>query len=205
MNWSGIRVGLWIVLWIGAAAALWTEVAVTFVRRWPTRPDLDNGAGALRSRGLDVTMFAIEFDWRPAGEVGLDQHVRLVFPTLAAGPGVYRFWIDRPGDAPSVYVGEAANLRKRMTFYRSPGPQMPKNLRLRDLLTAALLQHSPVTVSIVTEVTVQFDGGTSQPLRLDRHSARLVVEQAAVSALQLASAPGPGPRILDRPGVGEQD
>lgn len=48
-----------------------------------------------------MTTFAIEYDWQPAGDVRLDPRSPL-FPTLAVAPGVYRFWIAGPGDAPSV-------------------------------------------------------------------------------------------------------
>ncbi|WP_158703543.1 GIY-YIG nuclease family protein [Pseudonocardia dioxanivorans] len=47
-----------------------------------------------------------------AGPVTLDDRGDLVFPRLPAGPGVYRLEL-RAADALQVYVGQAANLRRR--------------------------------------------------------------------------------------------
>jgi hypothetical protein len=73
-----------------------------------------------------MTRMTVEFEWQDVGRVSLDEEDRLVFPVLPQVPGLYQFRIESSDDRPSVYVGEAAELRRRMQNYgRRAGGRRP--------------------------------------------------------------------------------
>jgi hypothetical protein len=98
-----------------------------------------------------------------------------------------------------------------MQNYRTPGAGQATNIRLNELLTAALRSGGTVDLSIVTQVVVTLNGEGSRDLALDRRNGRLIAEQAAISAAaveNLADSKDDAPiypRLLDRPGVGEAE
>jgi hypothetical protein len=154
-----------------------------------------------------MTRLTVEFEWQPVGRVTLDSAGRLVFPGLPSKPGLYRFWIEGGDDRPEVYIGEASDLRRRAQHYRTPGPSQTTNVRLNELLKSAVSDGRVVSVMIVTEVTMALDDALPRDLPLDRRSARLIAEQAAITTVSV-DMDGGAPvyaRVLDRPGVGEAE
>lgn len=158
-----------------------------------------------------MTRLTVEFEWQRIGRVGMDSAGSMVFPVLSREPGLYRFWIESSGSRPGVYIGEASDLRRRMQHYRTPGPSQVTNIRVNELLKTAIQDGSVVTLSTITKVTVALDGEEPRDLSLGRRNARLISEQAAIAAAaaeDLSDRPdGPPmyPRLLDRPGVGEDE
>lgn len=97
-----------------------------------------------------------------------------------------------------------------MQHYRTPGVSQTTNIRLNQILTAAIQAGNVVTLSTITKVSVTLDGNVPRDLPLDRRNARLIAEQAAITAAavqNLSDGDGPPifPRLLDRPGVGETE
>lgn len=158
-----------------------------------------------------MTRLAIEFEWQEAGRVTLDAAGGLVFPVLPREPGLYRFWIEGADERPSVYVGEASDLRRRMQHYRTPGVSQATNIRLNELLKTAIAAGSVVALSTLTAVTVTLNEDEPRGLPLNRRNARLVAEQSAIAAAAVQNlsdtddGPPIYPRLLDRPGVGEDE
>ena len=120
---------------------------------------------------------ALRFCWHTIGEVGLDAEGKLAFPRAPAGPGVYRLEVDGP--EPSVYVGEANDLRRRFSHYRNPGPSQWANQRLRSLLTPVMADGGRCRLSVAAEIAF---GVRSQLAELDLRlkAARLLVESSAI-------------------------
>lgn len=125
----------------------------------------------------------VEFLWTPQGEITVEAG-KLRFPDVADRPGVYRFALRAP-EASTTYIGEADRLRRRFLHYRNPGPTQRTNQRLNEAMTALLQAGGAVTLSTVTEATIEIDG---QRLHADlsRKSCRLLVENAALVAAQEA-------------------
>ena len=63
-----------------------------------------------------------------------------------AGPAVYRWlpFLNTPGDTQRVYIGEAANLARRVYHYLNPGPTQQTTIRIRALMDAVLVQGMQV-------------------------------------------------------------
>jgi hypothetical protein len=120
---------------------------------------------------------SLAFRWEPIGRVSIDEMGKPVFPQAAATPGVYRFEID--GDKALVYFGEAADLRRRFSHYRSPGPSQQTNLRIRDLFCRALNASGQGEVSLAH--VISFDA-TERTAHLDLRlkAARVLIESAAI-------------------------
>jgi hypothetical protein len=60
-------------------------------------------------------------------------------------------------------------------------------------------------LQIVTAASLVLDDASPRPLKLDRKSNRLIVENAAIAAIGAAydESPSSTPRLLNRTGVGE--
>jgi hypothetical protein len=60
--------------------------------------------------------------WSPVGELGRDEAGDLVFPSVPAEPGIYRFLIQDGTGVTAGYVGQAAkSLAERFNLYRTRG------------------------------------------------------------------------------------
>lgn len=60
--------------------------------------------------------------WRPVGQLSVDKPGDLVFPPVAAVPGIYRFMIVDSTGVIAGYIGQAAkSLATRFSLYRSRG------------------------------------------------------------------------------------
>jgi hypothetical protein len=132
---------------------------------------------------LDVQ---VRMRWHRPAAVTLDDAGRLLFPLLPHSPGIYRLTLaDAPGQVRSqVYVGESENLRRRTGHYRRPGPTQQTSLRINALLREHLQQGGSVTVAVATSATVA-TVGTAQDLSLNRKTARVLAEHAALAMIYL--------------------
>ena len=98
--------------------------------------------------------------WRPVGQLGRDEGGDLVFPSVAAEPGIYRFLIRDDNGVVAGYIGQAAkSLAKRFSLYRTRGrrPSYPleKKTTSRNALRliAELQAGHSVSVAVVDRVT----------------------------------------------------
>jgi hypothetical protein len=125
--------------------------------------------------------------WLESGHLSLDSGGMLTFPTLVAGPGLYRLTMPAtPPDRTRVYIGETSDLRRRMTVnYRSPDRTQQTNLRVNALLRDHLSRGGRVELATATQATVHLTAHT-QPLDLTIKSGRLLAESAAVVSALLA-------------------
>ena len=105
--------------------------------------------------------------WKPVGLITMDDAGDLVFPSVPAVPGVYRFTIKEGAEAEIVaeYVGQAAvSLVQRFSGYRRRGrkPALPleKKTTSRNArkIIDALLSGQVVSVAIVDDRAVAPDG-----------------------------------------------
>ena len=123
----------------------------------------------------------VDFSWREVDEIQTDAG-KLRFPDVPEAPGVYRFDLGK-----TVYVGEADRLRRRFQHYRTPGPSQATNVRLNTLMLRLLREGGAVAVCIVASVSIEVDGQRSA-LDLGHKAARLLVENAALTAARLDGA-----------------
>lgn len=122
---------------------------------------------------------AVDFAWRDVGSIRVEAG-RLRFPDVPESSGVYRFDLGR-----TVYIGETDRLRRRFQHYRTPGPTQATNVRLNALMLRSLGEGGSVTVCTVTTASVEVDGQRA-PLDLCDKAARLLVENAALTAARMA-------------------
>ncbi len=122
---------------------------------------------------------SVEFTWREVGVLNLAAG-RLRFPDVQDAPGVYRFDLGE-----RVYIGESDRLRRRFQHYRTPGPTQATNIRLNALMLDLLSGGGPISLCTITEARVDVDGD-EQALELRDKPARLLVENAALTAARLA-------------------
>ncbi len=115
----------------------------------------------------------VAFDWQPVGPI-TRLAAGLIFPRVGTGPGLYRFT-----GSGSSYVGEAANLARRMQGYRTPGVSQHTNLRLRGWLVERLDLEVVVEVHVVRDVLLVLDG-VARAADLSRKEERVFAEHAAV-------------------------
>lgn len=120
----------------------------------------------------------VDFAWREVGQIRVEA-ARLRFPEVAETPGVYRFDL---GD--TIYLGETDRLRRRFQHYRTPGVSQPTNVRLNALMLRLLGEGSALSVCAVTSASIEVDGHSS-PLDLRDKAARLLVENAALTAARM--------------------
>ena len=119
---------------------------------------------------------SVEFQWQHAGAVRL-LGGRLVFPSeISALPGLYRFRIRNKAGAESRYVGETDNLSRRMGNYRNPGPTQATNIRMAEILVAALAAGAEVALSIATDTTFVVRDGQRAPADLAMKCVRRMFE-----------------------------
>jgi hypothetical protein len=141
-----------------------------------------------------VTRVSVVFEWAAVGEVSLDG--RPVFPALPASPGLYRFSFEAAGVAPSIYIGESDDLRRRLYNYRMPGASQRTNVRMHEELIVAIANGSRVSLATIGAATITLDDGPSRLLDLTRKTSRLIVENAAIAAViaEREADPDHGPR-----------
>lgn len=113
--------------------------------------------------------------WREIGEVRLGPDGKLVMPDPGALPGIYRFRLAGDG-APSVYIGESDDLRRRFGHYRNPGPSQRTNVRMNERMRARLAAGGIVQVAVVAEADLRV-AECAEPLDLERRASRLLLEE----------------------------
>lgn len=122
---------------------------------------------------------SVRFRWQDAGRVETSADRRLAFPELPARPGVYRLAF-RGGEGSRVYVGEAADLRRRMRNYRNPGSTQQTSLRVNGLLLEHLAGGGTVRLSIT--FTAETARGHGWELAdMSNKNLRRLAEQAAIA------------------------
>lgn len=113
--------------------------------------------------------------WREIGEVHLGADGKLSMPDPGVSPGIYRFRL-AVDDAPSVYIGESDDLRRRFGHYRNPGPSQRTNVRMNDRMRARLAAGGAVQVAVVTEALL-WVAECVEPLDLRQRASRLLLEE----------------------------
>lgn len=113
--------------------------------------------------------------WREIGEVRLGSDGKLMMPDPGAVPGIYRFRL-AGGDAPSVYIGESDDVRRRFGHYRNPGPSQRTNVRMNERMRARLAEGGIVQVAVVTGAVLRV-AECAEPLDLERRASRLLLEE----------------------------
>ena len=96
----------------------------------------------------------IRCSWQSAGEVTLPG-VKLAFPRVPDGPGLYRFVLVGPPGPVRVYLGQSGHLRRRFRHYRSPGGPGESDTtkyRVNAQLREALQSGCRVAVDIAVQV-----------------------------------------------------
>lgn len=112
------------------------------------------------------------FEWNELGDIRIDEFEKLVFPSVSAGPGLYRFCFAKDHTA-SVYIGETNRLNRRFQQYRTPGISQQTNLRLNRDIRDALTAGRKVTASVLTEID-------APELGLARKHDRVLLEHGAI-------------------------
>jgi len=132
-----------------------------------------------RLRLLPTETFAVQLsaDWSVAGPVRLVGG-KLEMPAVPREPGIYRFSLNLLGPE-RTYVGETAELRRRMQQYRTPGHRQQTNLRLRDAMAEHLAAGGEVLVAVIVAASLTTDG-SKRPLDLSTKHGRRLVENAAL-------------------------
>jgi hypothetical protein len=128
------------------------------------------------SSGVSVS---VEFAWRMVGQVCLDHEGGLQFPAVEDQPGLYRFDFTRTG-VMHAYVGETDRLRRRLYYYRRPGPSQQTNIRLNALLRQVLGEGTVVTVSVVLGQAQMRVGDLTRACDLAAKHERVLLEHAAL-------------------------
>lgn len=136
------------------------------------------GSVADGQKGAQV-VFAVRFRWEEAGEVVLSVDRQLRFPELPREPGVYRLVFQGPPPQ-HVYVGEAADLRRRMGNYRNPGPTQQTSLRVNGLLIDHLAGGGTGRLSVAFSVEISQGRGRA-PADLSNSNLRRLAEHAAIA------------------------
>jgi hypothetical protein len=118
--------------------------------------------------------------WREIGQVRVGRDGKLVMPNPSVSPGIYRFRL-AGADAPSVYIGESDDLRRRLGHYRNPGPSQRTNVRMNDLVRACLAAGGAVQVAVVTEALL-WVAECVEPLDLRQRASRLLLEEHLIGS-----------------------
>jgi hypothetical protein len=128
---------------------------------------------------VHLTRVNVEFGfvWNERGDIRIDEFERLVFPSVSAGPGLYRFCFVRDHSA-SVYIGETIQLNRRFQQYRTPGIRQQTNLRLNRDICDALKAGRKVTASVLTEID-------APELELTRKHDRVLLEHGAIMCARI--------------------
>ncbi|MEV4253488.1 hypothetical protein AB0J52_09995 [Spirillospora sp. NPDC049652] len=140
----------------------------------------------------------ITWDWLPIGEFRLTPEERLTLELTPEGKreagregAIYRFLFPREHHV-AAYIGETANLTRRMGQYCGPGRSKPKkngkegnqNLRVNEHVVDALRSGLRVRVEIARncEAALSYGPRDLRPVKLNRKDHRLIIEGAAIAS-----------------------
>lgn len=93
-----------------------------------------------------------------------------------SGPAIYRWTVRRQADIVGVYIGETAELRRRIHHYLSPGPRQPTNQRLNHEFTAALQRGFIVTLEVLHFAPFEVAGHLISQAGLEAKALRVLLE-----------------------------
>lgn len=99
---------------------------------------------------------ATDFRWKPFASMNGDSYA---FPAPVGsksysqwnGPAAYRWVVFQtdPGDLRCLYIGETANLTRRVNFYLHPGPTQQTNVRIKKLLQEQCAEGRRATLEVL--------------------------------------------------------
>ena len=113
--------------------------------------------------------------WRELGAVRLGPDGKLMIPDPGPGPGIYRFRLTR-GGAPSVYIGESEDIRRRFGQYRTPESSQRTNIRVHGWMFERIEAGGTLEVAVVAQAVLRV-GESHERLDLGRRTSRLLVEE----------------------------
>jgi hypothetical protein len=124
---------------------------------------------------------SLEMQWYQLGALACSEDGVLQIPAAPACPGLYR--IRLIGDEGTRhYIGEAADLRRRLAHYRNPGPTQATNLRLNKLLREHLNGGGQAVLDISTGEIALLIGDAPVQANLHDKVTRRLLEHAALVA-----------------------
>jgi hypothetical protein len=139
-------------------------------------------------------------NWRSLSELRTDKGGNLVFPPVAAVPGIYRFLIDDGTRTVAGYIGQAKkSLAKRFGLYRSRGkkPSLPLDRKTTSRIACRLLRElaagHTVRVEILDDRATYPGGGQDLVLDFADKATRSGLERRLI--LELC---GTGIEVLNR-------
>lgn len=126
--------------------------------------------------------------WQPLGRATLDDQQRLSFPTVPAGPGLYRFTVRRPSGE-QRYIGESQDLHRRFHHnYRNPAPRQQTSWRINRAFVEALAAGAQISIAIATEALALSVNGEPTAIDLSSKALRRMFEHFAQVCERDASA-----------------
>ena len=120
-----------------------------------------------------------------ASRRGVDRQDQAAVPPRPEEPGIYRLTFRPTSGADLVYIGEANQLRRRFTGYRTPGSKQPTNQRINAVMQWVIDNGGTVELETATQIRVDIDGRevvtdlAHRPYRLLAENAALVVARDA--------------------------
>jgi hypothetical protein len=126
---------------------------------------------------------SLNFEWKPIGEILLNQNNRLVFSVsleIKNIPAVYRFEILHKDGRKSLYIGEAKIINRRFGNYRTGSKRQKTSHRIRNVLEQVLQEGAEIFVSAVINNAFFDKGDGPVPIDLSSKSARCCLENAAL-------------------------
>jgi hypothetical protein len=123
--------------------------------------------------------------WSKANPIERRPDKKLDFGAIPELPGVYRIHCQMPPGPKRVYIGEARDLKTRITNYSrarkiAAGPVSPNrgmNRRLRNYLSR---KGGQAQILVAAEAKVSVGGGRTRRLRMAKKFHRLLTENAAI-------------------------
>jgi len=119
----------------------------------------------------------VKCSWEPVGAVRQAAD-GLVMPLLAAEPAVYQLVFQHDGRE-RRYVGETANMRRRLADYRRPGTRSSTNRRMNERARRVLAAGGKVLVLVAVDVQLA-RSGQPLPVNLGSKHVRCLIENAAL-------------------------
>ncbi|WP_131735728.1 GIY-YIG nuclease family protein [Actinomadura roseirufa] len=137
----------------------------------------------------EVESVTVRWTWCHIGNITVDHNGKLLFPPgTPAEPGIYRMLLSRTSRH-DAYIGEAQNLRRRFSQYRSPGKNQTTNRNLNELLLAELTQGNEVILEIAAnhEAELSYGPRATETLDLTLKANRTLLERAAEASSRAAN------------------
>lgn len=137
-----------------------------------------------------LVLAGVQVRWRQAGEVqasrcsgNLDVS-EIWMPRPTPGPGLYRISINLSGGGKNIYIGEGANITRRLGDYKRTYNEDGQNrteARMSRRMRKALAEGLAVVVDVATTGKINLTG-QERPLQMDKTAERRFAEVAAALA-----------------------